>query len=97
MAGALIDAINKHNERNPDKTVVFLNYAAVDPDFTNDKCSFWHFRFDANTDMKMEALTNYMKGQKKVRKVYLLNQDYSYGHQVAKVGARRCSPPSAPT
>ena len=85
VAGALIDAINKHNERNPDKTLVFLNYAAVDPDFTNDKCSFWHFRFDANTDMKMEALTTFMKGEKKVAKVYLLNQDYSHGHQVSKV------------
>jgi branched-chain amino acid transport system substrate-binding protein len=85
VAGALIDAINKHNEREPSKSVVFLNYAAVDPDFTNDKCSFWHFRFDANTDMKMEALTNYLKDQKKVQKVYLLNQDYSHGHQVSKV------------
>src|SRR6476659_5414668 len=84
VAGALIDAINKHNERNPDKTVVFLNYAAVDPDFTNDKCSFWHFRFDANSDMKMEALTSYIKGDQKVRKVYLLNQDYQFGHQVAR-------------
>ena len=84
VAGALIDAINKHNERNPDKTVVFLNYAAVDPDFTNDKCSFWHFRFDANSDMKMEALTSFMKNDKRIAKVYLLNQDYSFGHQVAK-------------
>jgi branched-chain amino acid transport system substrate-binding protein len=84
VAGALIDAINKHNERNPDKTVLFLNYAAVDPDFTNEKCSFWHFRFDANSDMKMEALTTYMKADKSVRKVYLLNQDYSFGHQVAR-------------
>jgi branched-chain amino acid transport system substrate-binding protein len=75
VAGALIDAINKHNERNPDQTVVFLNYAAVDPDFTNDKCSFWHFRFDANSDMKMEALTSHMQGDKAIKKVYLLNQD----------------------
>ncbi len=85
VAGALIDAINKHNEREPSKAVVFLNYAAVDPDFTNDKCSFWHFRFDANTDMKMEALTNFLKGERKVAKVYLMNQDYSHGHQVSKV------------
>ena len=84
VAGALIDGVNKNNERNPDKAVVFLNYAAVDPDFTNDKCSFWHFRFDANSDMKMEALTSYMKDEKKIQKVYLLNQDYSFGHQVAR-------------
>ena len=84
VAGALIDAINKHNERNPGKEVIFLNHSAVDPDFTNNKCSYWHFRFDADTSMKMEALTTFMKDQKDVKKVYLLNQNYSHGHQVAK-------------
>jgi branched-chain amino acid transport system substrate-binding protein len=82
-AGAIIDAINKHNERNPGNEVVFFNNAAVDPSLTNDKCSFWHFRFDADTSMKMEALTSYMKDEKAVKKVYLINQDYSHGHQVA--------------
>ena len=47
----------KHNARNPGKEVLFLNYAAVDPDLTNSKCSYWHFRLDADTSMKMEALT----------------------------------------
>ena len=84
VAGALIDAVNKHNERNPGKEVIFLNYAAVDPDFTNSKCSYWHFRFDADTSMKMEAMTTFMKDQKDVKKVYLLNQNYSHGQQVAK-------------
>jgi len=84
VAGALIDAVNKHNERNPGKEVLFLNHSAVDPDFTNSKCSYWHFRFDADTSMKMEALTTFMKDQKDVKKVYLLNQNYSHGHQVAK-------------
>ncbi|MCM5681165.1 branched-chain amino acid ABC transporter substrate-binding protein [Schlegelella sp. S2-27] len=84
VAGALIDAVNKHNERNPGKEVIFLNYAAVDPDFTNSKCSYWHFRFDADTSMKMEALTTFMKDQPDIKKVYLLNQNYSHGHQVAK-------------
>ncbi|MEK9802766.1 MAG: branched-chain amino acid ABC transporter substrate-binding protein [Curvibacter sp.] len=83
VAGALIDAVNKHNERNPGKEVIFLNHSAVDPDFTNSKCSYWHFRFDADTSMKMEALTTFMKDQKDVQKVYLLNQNYSHGHQVA--------------
>jgi branched-chain amino acid transport system substrate-binding protein len=63
VAIPLADAIAKHNERNPNQSIVFLNYAAVDPDLTNSKCSFWHFRFDADTDMKMQALTNYMTGQ----------------------------------
>ena len=84
VAGALIDAVNKHNERNPGKEIIFLNHSAVDPDFTNSKCSYWHFRFDADTSMKMEIMTAFMKDQKDVHKVYLLNQNYSHGHQVAK-------------
>jgi len=84
VALALVDAINKYNERNPGKEVIFLNEAAVDPDLTNSKCSYWHFRYDADTTMKMEALTTYMKDQKDIKKVYLLNQNYSHGQQVAK-------------
>jgi branched-chain amino acid transport system substrate-binding protein len=84
VALALSDAVAKHNARNPDKSVIFLNYAAVDPQLTNDKCNYWHFRFDADADMKMAALTDYMAQQKGVRKVYLINQDYSFGQAVAK-------------
>jgi branched-chain amino acid transport system substrate-binding protein len=81
---ALIDAVNKHNERNPGKEIVFLNHAAVDPDLTNSKCSFWHFRFDANSDMKMEALTTFMAKDKNIKKVYIIGQNYSFGHQVSR-------------
>ena len=84
VAIPLIDAINKHNERNPGKEIVFLNEAAVDPDLTNSKCSFWHFRFDADTTMKLEAMTTFIKDQKDIKKVYLLNQNYSHGQQVVK-------------
>jgi branched-chain amino acid transport system substrate-binding protein len=84
VAAAIIDALNKNNERNPDKRALFLNYAAIDPDFTNQKCSYWHFRFDANVDQKLHTLVSYMAKQPDVKKVYLLNQDYQFGHQVAK-------------
>ncbi|MEY4428357.1 MAG: hypothetical protein RLZZ182_1046 [Pseudomonadota bacterium] len=81
---ALVDAVNKHNERNPGKEIVYLNYAAVDPDLTNSKCSYWHFRLDADTSMKMEALSSFIKGQADVKKVYLINQNYAHGQQVSK-------------
>jgi branched-chain amino acid transport system substrate-binding protein len=84
VATALIDAVNKYNERNPGKEIVYLNYAAVDPDLTNVKCSFWHFRLDANSDMKMEALTSFLAKDKSIKTVYLINQDYSFGHQVRR-------------
>ncbi|HSU21415.1 MAG TPA: branched-chain amino acid ABC transporter substrate-binding protein [Variovorax sp.] len=81
---AIIDALEKHNARNPGKEVLFVNYAAVDPDLTNSKCSYWHFRLDADTSMKMEALTTFIKDQADVKKVYLINQNYSHGQQVSK-------------
>ncbi len=81
---ALVDAVNKHNERNPGKEIVYLNYAAVDPDLTNSKCSYWHFRLDADTSMKMEALSSFIKEQPDVKKVYLINQNYAHGQQVSK-------------
>ncbi|MBQ1766743.1 MAG: branched-chain amino acid ABC transporter substrate-binding protein, partial [Aquincola sp.] len=84
VAIPLIDAINKHNERNPGKEIIFLNTAAVDPDLTNSKCSYWHFRYDADTSMKVEAMTSFIKGQADIKKVFLLNQNYSHGQQVAR-------------
>ena len=84
VALALTDAITKHNERNPGKEVIFINDSAVDPDLTNSKCSYWHFRFDADTSMKMEAMSSFMKDQPSVKKVYILGQNYSHGVQVAK-------------
>ncbi len=83
VAHAIVDTLGKHNEREPGKAVLYLNYAAVDPALTNDKCSFWHFRFDADADMKMEALTSFIARQANVKKVYLINQDYSFGKAVA--------------
>lgn len=85
----LIDAINKHNDRAPDKRVLFLNYSAGDPVLTNEKCSFWHFRFDAHADMRMTALMEVLKGDKALKSVYLIGQDYSFGHAVAREAKRQ--------
>jgi len=81
---AIMDAVAKHNDRNPGKELVYLNYAAVDPDLTNSKCNYWHFRLDADTSMKMEALTTFMKEQADIKKVYLINQNYAHGQQVSR-------------
>jgi branched-chain amino acid transport system substrate-binding protein len=88
-AAALIDAINKHNEREPEKRVLFLNYSAVDPTLTNEKCSFWHFRFDAHADMRMTALMDVLKDDKALKSVYIIGQDYSFGHAVAREAKRQ--------
>ncbi len=82
--GAAVEGfVAKYNERNPGKAVVYLNYAAIDPTMTNQNCSYWHFSWDANVDIKLEALTNFMKTKPEIKKVYLIDQDYSFGHSVA--------------
>ena len=89
VAAALIEAINKHNERDPARRVVFLNYAAVDPILTNEKCSYWHFRFDAHADMRMAALMSVLREDKGVKSVYLINPDYSFGQAVQREAKRQ--------
>ena len=84
VAFALSDAIAKGNRREPGKAVLFLNYAAVDPALGNDKCNWWHFRFDADSDMKMRALSDHLVAQSNIHKVYVLNPDYSFGVSVEK-------------
>lgn len=81
---AIMDAVAKHNERNPGQELIYLNYSAQDPAMTNEKCSFWHFRFEANSDMKMEILTSWMAKDPKIRKVHLINQNYAFGQQVSR-------------
>src|SRR6195952_1044881 len=77
IAAALIDAVNKHNERNPDNRIIYLNCGAVATELTNEQCSFWHFRFDLHVGMKAEVMVRALP--KTVTKVYLINQDYLFG------------------
>ncbi|TSE26547.1 Leucine-, isoleucine-, valine-, threonine-, and alanine-binding protein [Tepidimonas sediminis] len=89
VAAALIEAINRHNEREPQRQVVFLNYSAVDPVLTNERCSFWHFRFDAHADMRMAALMEVLRQDAGVKSVYLIGQDYSFGQAVLREARRQ--------
>ena len=84
VAAGLIDALDKHNAREPQNRLLFLNYSAGDPALTNEKCSFWHFRFDAHVDMRLAALMAQIAQDSTIKSLYLLNQDYSFGQQVAK-------------
>ncbi len=81
-------AINRHNMREPDARVLFLNYSAVDPALTNENCSFWHFRFDAQFGHAHgRRSTEAIEREHTVRKVYLIDQDYSFGHRRGEIGA----------
>lgn len=88
---AIEEFVAKYNRRNPDAHIVYLNYGAIDPIMTNGKCSYWHFAFDANVTVKMEALTNFMRERSEIKKVYLIGQDYSFGRAVADSAVRMLS------
>ncbi|MEO5732246.1 MAG: branched-chain amino acid ABC transporter substrate-binding protein [Rubrivivax sp.] len=83
-AAALVDALDKHNAREPGRRALLLNYSAVDPALTNERCSFWHFRFDAHADMRLQALVDVMQDDRALQRVYLIGQDYSFGQHVAR-------------
>ena len=86
IALAMVDAATKHNERNPGREVIVVNHSSIDPELTGARCSFWHFAVEANTAMKMRALTNFMQATPDIHKVYLLNQDYAHGRAWAAQG-----------
>ena len=86
VAATLVDALEKHNQREPARRALFLNYSAVDPVLTNAQCSFWHFRFDAHADMRLAALVGVIRDDRAVERLYLIGQDYSFGQHVVRQG-----------
>jgi len=72
VAYALSDAVTKHNRRNPDKSVLFLGWATLIQASPTRSCTFWHFRFDAEINMRTKALTDYMafRCRKSKRSIY---------------------------
>ena len=84
----IIKQLEKHNARNPGKEVLFLNHSAVTTSFTNKDCTFFHFRFDSNVDMKVAGLVSHMSRDNSVKKVYLFNQNYVYGQTFRNTASR---------
>ena len=91
----IIKFLDRHNRRNPEQAILFLNHSAVTTAFTNELCSFWHFRFDANVDMKVAALATQIGRDPSVSKLYMLNQNYAYG-QSFQAAAQRMLAERAP-
>lgn len=82
IANALVAAVEKNNERNPDRRIVYVNCGAVAPELTNERCSFWHFRTDVHAGMKAEIMVRALP--KSTTKVYMINQDYLFGQAVQR-------------
>lgn len=83
-AAYLVEAVSRYNSRNPGKEILYFNHQCIDPDLTNAKCSFWHFRFGPNVPSRVDALTRYLSNDKSVKNVFLINQDYNFGQSVSR-------------
>jgi branched-chain amino acid transport system substrate-binding protein len=82
VGSALIDAVSKHNARNPDNRILYLNCGALATELTNEQCDFWHFRFAGSVDMRAAARIKALPAD--LKKVYLLNQDYLFGQSIQR-------------
>src|SRR6516164_1266272 len=82
VGSALIDAVNKHNARDPDNRILQLNCGQLATELTNEQCSFWHFRFAGSVEMR--AVARIKSLPQSVKSVYMLNQDYLFGQSIEK-------------
>lgn len=85
VGSALLESVNRQNERTPDNRMLYLNYGSVDTSFTTSKCSFWFFRFAANSDMKTEALVNELAANRSIKKLFLIAQDFPTAHDAIEL------------
>ncbi|TPG22884.1 ABC transporter substrate-binding protein [Variovorax guangxiensis] len=79
VGAALGDAVDKYNRRNPEKPVMLLDHTNTDPALTGELCSYWRFSFSPRVPTRTEALLRYVSTQGRVKKLFLLNPDYSLG------------------
>ncbi len=83
-AAALIsEAVVRHNKRNPDKSVLFLDTVGAAMELTGAKCQFYHFRGSSDVSTAIKAIVLGMKDAGRLgTKVYALNQNYTFGQDI---------------
>lgn len=82
-SGQLSEDVKRHNLRNPNSPIIFLNEGAEASDLTGAKCHFYSFRLGTTAPMRAQALMAVMKEEGALEKeVYSINQNYSLGHDM---------------
>lgn len=86
VGGQITGDIQKHNQRNPGKEVIYINVGAEAMEFTGSKCHFYHFRWNGNAEIRLKAMLEAMKSANVLGdKIYVIGQNYSWGHDVQKL------------
>lgn len=92
VAGQLVEDVRRHNIRNPDNKVLYINTASEALDLRGEKCHYHAFHFSATGPMRIKPLLRVMHGQGELgERVYAINQNYSWGREILEAtreGAR---------
>ena len=86
IGGQITADVQKHNQRNPGKEIMYINVGAEAMEFTGPKCHFYHFRWNGNAEIRLKAMLEAMKSANVLgTKVYVIGQNYSWGLDVQKL------------
>ena len=55
IGGQITADVQKHNARNPGKEIIYINVGAEAMEFTGPKCHFYHFRWNGNAEIRLQA------------------------------------------
>lgn len=83
VAQPILETLNRHNARSPGREAIYLNDAALAPAPSNEPCSPWHLRVDADSDSKAQALAWLLRDRPDIRHVFLINPNNAQGQQLA--------------
>ncbi len=86
IGGQITSDVQKWNQRNPGKEVMYFNIGAEAMEFTGPKCHFYHFRWNGNAEIRLRAMLTAMKNADVLgKRIYIIGQNYSWGHDVQKL------------
>jgi len=86
ISGQITGDVQKYNARNPGREVLYLNVGGQAMELTGPRCHFYHFRWNTYAEGRMRALLTAAKETGALgKKVYIIGQNYSWGHDVQRL------------
>ena len=86
IGGQITADVQKYNNRNPGREVMYVNVGAEAMEFTAEKCHFYHFRWNGNAEIRLKAMVDAMKSANVLgKRIFVIGQNYSWGLDVQKL------------
>ncbi|MBL7251817.1 branched-chain amino acid ABC transporter substrate-binding protein [Alloalcanivorax sp. C16-2] len=83
IGGQVTEDVRKHNIRNPDHPIIYINVGAEAMELRGKKCHFHAFHFTTTAPYRTVPLMQVMSEQGHLgKRVYSINQNYSWGRDM---------------